>query len=377
MGSEAMMDRTAQTEIQKLKHFFLLSRPYSYADNIARAFLVCGLYGAAGDATTLLITGTASTLMWLFLNWLSDWVQKQPGRLLPPLFLVWTPVAMTILLAAFSGPIALLALFVYVISILLYPWKSLIVRLGDWGPILRGVTIAAHYWFVITLMPPDTAAPPFVVFALACVLFFAHAARNLVGDIRDIRSDVHELPARRGFKPALRLTRVFVVGAFLAGGSCAVGALLTGGLVPGWWIWVLIPIGVQWTCLEILAFAWGRARPHHVGYVGHRLFVLTFTVMELLIAYDFGVNIGVCVSLCAFAFATNITYWYVPGKRYPTIVLIDPPLGELRPVRTQSQMLATARISDARHSIHADDECTVAETADATQGYPHVTTPRK
>ena len=291
----------------KAWHFFLTSRPYSYADNAARALLVCGQAGAAQDSATLWRASLVSLLMWLHLNWYSDRRQRQAGRLLPSARMVWLPVALSAVLIIPCGFTAYIGLGLYLLSIRLYPCKAVYPALGIYGPLFRGLTVGAHVLFVLSLVPgPHPLTPEFVFLALALSLL--QAARNLVGDIRDIGQDRFELPARFGFRAAMRVTYCLLATGLLAGGMLSQGRLA-----------LIIPMLILCAALELSSRKWGTSRPGRAGYVAHRLFVFAFTMGQALMAIHFGVSSLLCYGLIAVSALANLTYPYLPGKRFAVL----------------------------------------------------------
>lgn len=292
---------------KKIIHLFLTSKPYSYSDNVARAIMVCVVAGVGRDVGLLLNTSLASLFMWLFFNWYSDSRQRQPGRIVPSPVLVWTPVGFGALIAATYGLVPLFYLVAYSVTIMLYPMKAIRKEVGPLGPFLRSLTVVAHGLFLLSL----TGSPLHLshdIIAVFAVLFFVHAARNLVGDIRDIQDDRFELPAQYGFSISMWVVRGLLLAGILAGLYLEDGAFNIG-----------LPVLVQWLSMEILARRFGCAQAHIAGYVGHRLFVLTFTFMEILIAHAYGADAALCWAMAGAAVLFNLTYSYLPGKRYPSI----------------------------------------------------------
>ncbi len=291
-----------------LLHFFLTSRPYSYVDNMARALLVCAFAGISSNLRLVSESLVLSLLMWFFLNWSSDARQKDPGRFIPPRWLTWTPFLATLALAAAHGIFPLGMLAIYLATITAYPWKAIVPRLGVFGPALRGATIVAHALFILAyIIPPHIEASTFAVLFLTLTL--VHMGKNLVGDIRDIQTDHYELPARFGFRAAFWTLR----------GTFAAAAAMVWFLLPAQRMTMGAPLVLQWAVMEVLTLLPTRQRPELVGYVGHRLYVLTFTTTELLLAYQFGASGAICWILAGAMVLLQMSYRYVPGKEYPRL----------------------------------------------------------
>lgn len=297
---------TQQPLRRRLLHFLLLSRPYSYGDNMARALLVCAFAGVASNLQLVSEALVLSLLLWLFLNWSSDARQKNQGRLIPPRWLVWAPMLIALPLVAYRGILPLTMLGFCMATIWVYPWKAIDPRLGIFGPVFRGVQIMAHALFILAYVEPsqiDATAFTRVLF----ILVILHIGRNLVGDIRDIRTDRYELPARFGYRAAFWVVRA----------SFIVAALVLNFLLPEQKTTIGIPLAAQWAVMETLSHLFARQHPELVGYVGHRLYVITFTVMELLLAHQFGMDAIICWAMAGAMIVLEATYRHVPGKQYP------------------------------------------------------------
>jgi hypothetical protein len=291
-----------------LLHFFLTSRPYSFPDNVARALLVCALVGVSSNLRLVFESIVLSLTMWCFLNWSSDARQRDAGRIVPSRWLTWTPFVVTSAVVAARGITPLIMLVGYLATIIAYPWKARVPCIGVFGPVLRGATIVGHLLFILSYLGHDHVDPSRFAF-LFLALTLLHVGRNLVGDIRDILTDRYELPARFGFRPALWTLR----------GIFAAVAVTIFFLLPAQQIAVGGPLILQWALIELLAFLWGEQRPELVGYLGHRLYVLTFTTSELLLAHQFGAPSAICLTIAGAAVLLQVFYRYVPGKKYPQL----------------------------------------------------------
>lgn len=287
-------------------HFLLLSRPYSYVDNMARALLVCALAGVSGKHQLVSETVVLSILIWFFLNWSSEARQKDFGRIIPTRWLVWTPILVALPLVAYRGILPLSMLGLCLITIWLYPWKAIDCRLGIFGPIIRGAQIMAHALFILAYIGPNQIEIPKFVLVLF-TLVILHIGKNLVGDIRDIQTDRYELPARFGYRPAFWIVRV----------TFAFAALILIFILPEQRMTIGIPLVTQWAAMEIFNLLFTRQHPEFVGYAGHRLYVITFTLTELLLAYQFGMDITIFWLMAGAMILLNSSYRHVPGKHYP------------------------------------------------------------
>ena len=288
-----------------VSHFFFTSKPYSYVCNAARGLIVCGALGLGRDVWSLVEASVCSLLLWLFFNWYSDYRQRDVGRIVPSIWLVIAPVAAALLICVPKGGGAVLFLVIYVLAIMVYPLKAVVPYVGPFGPVLRGGTIFAHFLFVFALLGPVSTISRDVVL-IVFTLSLVHVARNLVGDIRDIREDKIEFPVRYGLRAALWALRLlFAI-------SVVLSIFISKGIVT-----IGIPVLIQWIVIESLAAKCRAGNEHIVGYVGHRCFIITFTFCELLIAYALGVSGVLCGTLAFLALLLQVTYGLLPGKRFP------------------------------------------------------------
>ena len=284
-------------------HFFRTSRPYSYVCNIARAVLVCGLL-APQDGGAIAVSGLVSLLMWLSFNWYSDTSQGDTGRMPVPWWLIAAPLALTVVLTAFYQVDALPWLGLFVVAQAVYPLKALCPWVGLLGPVLRGLVVIGHFAYLSVLLGADRLnEQAWLTFAVFSVLIMA---RNLVGDLRDIRQDRYEFPARFGAAATFAVLRLmFVV-------VLAIGLGDPRGLAP-----VMAFVGILWAVMELLGRRLGTLGSHLAGYVLHRLFVILFTLAELVVAMAHGVDGTLCLALAAATLLLSPFYGVTPGKSYP------------------------------------------------------------
>lgn len=288
-------------------HFTLTSRPYSYADNLARGLLSCALVGQGGDFRSIWIASILSLLMWLFLNWHSETRQKDVGRLTPPKWVTWTPLVLSVGLCATVNPASLPFLAFYVGSILLYPLKAIAPAFGPAGPFFRTLTVAAHCLTVMAAVRDVVEISRTAILVIVALGVF-HGTRNLVGDIRDIRQDRFEIPARYGFSIAMNIVRASFASILLL--SC---------FIPHGILALAVPLVIQWIALEALAWRLGSGGAPLVGYLGHRLFVVLFTFSELAFAWMLGATPWICGTIGALTLLLHPTYALIPGKKYQSL----------------------------------------------------------
>ena len=129
--------RTWLEPLRLANHFFLTSKPYSYASEMLCA-VVFGIF-LTGRADGRVPAWMALALfMWLSFNWISDFIQRDRGRIRPPVWLWAAPLVMALSLAASSGGVygALAS------SPTRRPWpstrKAIIPSWGPFGPLFAG-----------------------------------------------------------------------------------------------------------------------------------------------------------------------------------------------------------------------------------------------
>jgi hypothetical protein len=252
------------------------------------------------------LTATQALAMWLFFNWQSDRIQKDPGRVVPPLLLILLPLAMALIIGyAASGVYGIAGVLGHVFTVQLYSLKARQPILGPFGPLLRGVTVIGQFLRVCGLVAlwPN----PLALYALA-VFAGWHVTRNLIGDVRDVRTDRYELPVRFGVATASWVVRV---------GNAMVALILVESPLPGRTA-ALVTLGATWLAVEALQFRFRGEEAYKWGYFGHRLVVCTSVALHLSIAIPFGLSRAWVILLILLTMVLQPTYFYLPGKRFPT-----------------------------------------------------------
>ena len=282
--------------------YFILSKPYSAMDNATRGVLAAyTAMGAAAGGRDVLRAAVLSVLMWLFFNWYSDSLQRNPGRIVPPVWLVVAPLTASAVIVGLARPSALVGLLIYVAFILAYPLKAMRRWAGPLGPVLRGFSASAQFAMVIWLFQPLFQLSR-LQWLLIAVITLAQAARNLLGDIRDMKTDKFELPARSG-----ALASYLAVLALLA---VAIVVLA----VPLGWPTEIYPFVLQFVATLALALWLGRRGVPAAAYILHMLFVLTLTVLQLNLAMRLGFPPAFVLPTALAAVAGLVTYPLLPRR---------------------------------------------------------------
>ncbi len=307
------MNREAPSAVSQktslCKHFFLTSKPYSYGAEVARCW--CFAILLTGGSCLLAIPGiwaltTQTLLMWLYFNWQSDRLQKDSGRIIPPLILTAPAyLGATAAGAVVFGWRGLVAPIPYAFSVALYACKARYPWAGPRGPFFRFLSILAHFLMVtLTLGIIPSSADWLPATAFACWMAF----RNLVGDVRDLNSDIHEFPVRYGRRVTLWACRLWVAAALICVTFSPLTPFAKGSTVAA--------MGLFFIAWEILASRLSDFS--NAGYVAHRCLVSV-----TILVYFSSVLGYIPLWLVAFLFVAgstlNATYSYLPGKRFPEI----------------------------------------------------------
>jgi hypothetical protein len=271
-------------------------------DNATRGVLaVYTALGAAAGGWDVLRAAALSVLTWLFFNWYSDSLQRNPGRIVPPIWLVIAPLAASAAIVGLARPSALVGLLIYLAFILAYPLKAMRRWAGPLGPMLRGLSASAQFAMVIWLFQPMPHLSR-VQWLLIAAITLAQAARNLLGDIRDMKTDKFEFPARSGasasYVAVLTLLAAAIV--FL--------------VVPLGWPAEAYPFILQFGATLAFALGLGRRSVPAAAYIAHMLFVLTLTLLQLNLALRLGFPPAFVLPTALAAVAGLVTYPLLPRR---------------------------------------------------------------
>ncbi|MCX6844290.1 MAG: hypothetical protein NTX53_18680 [candidate division WOR-3 bacterium] len=198
--------------------YMLLSRPYSWPDMALTGVLACSVAtnGPIVSGNVLLAAGL-SLVLWVWLNWTSERFQMDEGRLRPRLWVILLFLAIGVAVTVLVQPYAVAGLAVFVVLCLVYPFKKKIRYVGFVSFAIRGLQTATLFLLCAALFVPlRTLVSDRWIGAVALNLFLLQSSRSLVADIRDVRTDVNELPRRIGVVASTVLALLlFAVSAFL------------------------------------------------------------------------------------------------------------------------------------------------------------------
>ena len=287
-----------------LGHLYRLTRPYSWVCSTAVAVAAWLLSGGGPRMPVLLIPLSLSALLWVGLNWLSESIQRDAGRVPPPTVLLAVVLTASLALAAVQSGSACVWVLVHYLFVLAYARKKHSATVGAVSYLLRGGTVfaacasvgaAAHgAWF-----------PQGDAFWFIASQSLAHAARNLVGDIRDMKTDRYELPVTHGAKFA-----VVVAVACLVAAGCAALKLRVLAFDTTLFIVALL-LGVLWL------MPYGKRLGYDIaGRRLHHLMVFLFSAFTLWCSYRLGVWWGWVSIGSGLLIALHMTYYDNPGKGF-------------------------------------------------------------
>ena len=280
-----------------IKAAFFGTRPYSYGFNAALATFAVTASGSTQDRV-LLRAVIASLLAWALFNWTSDSVQNDPGK--PRVNVLVRAGVFSLCTAASLTAMSFFYLVLYFASINLYAVKATQSVLGPLGSLLRGVTVICALLWLGSFA--STSALPLVFLPTFWFVVVLVVRRNLVGDIRDSKTDRFELPVRVSKRWTLAILLL------LSMGLVVLSAWSTGSPI------LVITLASSFTLLSFLiiyrnAFPWA-------GFQAHRFLVVIDTVLVCLLSLQHHVPVVYVGAIMVVALGLSWTYGRIPGKRY-------------------------------------------------------------
>ena len=177
---------------EKVPGYFLMTRPYSWIEYPMIALVVKSLEtDGSVSLSTLSIIDLASlfsiSLMWAGLCWNLEAEHKHPGRPEISRQVTLCTFALAAVIGVIINPLTLVPFTIFYFTSILYSRKE--GRndfLGYTSFLVRGIGQAAVYFFS-QLLYSSILMP--IHFSIGIVICLVLAARNLIGDLRDIRHD--------------------------------------------------------------------------------------------------------------------------------------------------------------------------------------------
>jgi len=291
-----------------VRHFFLTSKPYSYAGEVSRGILYSLILLPDNKILAIYISASISFLMWLYFNWQSDYIQQDTGRFRPPKLLFLIPLFITLYISFYFGGLeGLFGIILYALSIILYSYKAKNSILGVLGPFLRllnGISLFIAVAFSLRLNITIDAL--FVALIVSLYL----AIRNLIGDVRDIKKDKWEFPARFGGQRTTFLIRLLFLVLF---SLCLFAGV---SIVPYFASAIVL---ISWILLELLVYKFGYDRSDLWGYVCHRILVMLVAVFHLALIYPLYRDYTLYLVIVILILITQPLYYFLPSKAFPKL----------------------------------------------------------
>jgi len=288
-----------------INHFFLTSKPYSYAGEISRGILFTLILLPPNFDSSIIISACISLLMWLYFNWQSDYIQRNKGRLKPPRTLFLIPFVISALLAYYLNTfMGFLGIVIYALSIILYSYKAKYKLIGLFGPILRLLNGLAFFIALSLIFNLSITGQAFLT---AFVVSFFLAIRNLVGDVRDINTDKYEFPARYGAKPSANLIRfslLFLIIISIISGTKNIN------------LYAISFVILSWIIFEILILKLNYERADLWGYLFHRTLIISVTIFHLLLITTYLNDFRIYLFIIVLLLITQPFYFYLPSKSF-------------------------------------------------------------
>jgi hypothetical protein len=267
------------------------------------------LAGGSKGHTEVILAGLLGTGLWVGLNWLSDYAQKDEGRPVPPRWLLGC-IILLCLVGGFSyGPASGAWVVIHFMLVWCYAKKKTVPVAARFSNLLRAGTVFA-LCAALTSAASGGFWPQGEAFWFSLVQAATHGARNLMGDIRDIRRDKYEIPARFGAGFALCVCVPYIVAAGFATLPLSAIRLPMQCLV----LLLLVLLVVLWL--------WGRRIGYHkAGWAVHCAVVLCFTGINLWTLVVLDVHTFEHYFLIFLAALLHLTYPWVGREKK------DQPLG--------------------------------------------------
>ena len=286
-----------------IKKLFLLTRLYSYGATMSSTLLSLALVKCF--APLLIIQAwVLGLLMWAGLNFASERLQQNPGREIPPIWILCVTLAPGLIVAISSSSLLTLVYLAYLCSVFLYPLKAMFKPFGAFGPLLRGFNAFFQSLYFLILFGGNEfiTSKNLLIISIIPIL---HIARNLLGDLRDIGKDTFEFPKKFGTPTTL----ILCVGVLLV-------AFFIGLEVLSHWQALCILFLAAYPLLTTIYYLKIGKSNAHAGFVGHKAFVLAVPITQCFICFIFGAPSWAIGVVLLVSFCLHKTYWITPGKDY-------------------------------------------------------------
>lgn len=182
--------------LNQLKNYFLLLRPYSLVDLFLIFFL--SQFVALNTITYGIkdfLVSLSFFAFWVFLTFSSEAKHKHPYREQIKIWFPYLFLIVPIIVSMIYRPSAVVSVVLIMISALSYINKNVPGILALLSFISRGVYQSFLFLFGIFFYTGGINLKSILV---AAIIFLIYTARNLIGDIRDIKFDEHTFAVKRG-----------------------------------------------------------------------------------------------------------------------------------------------------------------------------------
>lgn len=192
IGTMAAVHKKPDRFFEHLLHYLRLTRTYTWVDVAATGILGYFISNPKQDwfvALTQIVPLCIS--LWMVLNWVSEYKQRDEGRIPPPLWLIALPLTLSIAIIVAMNISAVGLWFIYLALVWIYPYKKTQRKLAAICYLIRGFHTASMFLLVVSLSGSLNTHS----LQIALGLFFLQASRSLVAEVRDAPFDKLGLPA--------------------------------------------------------------------------------------------------------------------------------------------------------------------------------------
>jgi len=248
--------------------YLRLTRTYTWVDAISTGLLGYFVMRPTGEAWKGLTVAVLSSLvLWFGLNWISEFRQRDVGRIRVPFWMAALPLVAALGFVSARNLIAIVPLVAYWLVSIVYAQKRAAPAIADVCFVIRGIQTALHFIFVAMLFGPFQLS----LLPLAGGLLLIQSSRSLVAEVRDEPFDEFGLPKL--------MQRVF--GERSSKVTLAVAAALgqAGGAVLGY---VPLGIGVAFTLISVAIVRRYRVSTAIASFHIHRNFISVMVLIKCL-----------------------------------------------------------------------------------------------
>ncbi len=290
--------------MNSIVHFYYTSKPYSYIGQVSMGILIPLIIKQNLLSNEFLGIGFFSLLSWLYFNWQSDFIQKDKGKIRPPLLLLLLPLfAMIMIIILHYDDYRFFWIIPFIISVCLYSYKALSKKMGKIGPFLRFITVIGFSVMILGILG---TFPKLSLIKVIIIIAIFKALRNLIGDIRDMKTDMFELPVILDYSKIISIIRyIFILLNILT------------VLFSVYVFAILFWVNFSWIFFEILNIKFGKNKFDYTGYFTHRFLTVSITFLFIHLCYLNSFDPIYCIVLVLSTIFLQYTYSKVPGKNYP------------------------------------------------------------